>query len=94
MLKSLMLAAVVAVGLMFGAAGTAEAGGPHYRGGHGHHHHHHHRHHGYYQHRGYHNHYYRSPYSYRSYRYAPRPAYYRGNGIYYGSPGFSFGIRF
>ncbi len=93
MLKSLMLAAVVAVGLMFGAAGTAEAGGPHYRGGHGHHHHHH-RHHGYYQHRGYHNHYYRSPYSYRSYRYAPRPAYYRGNGIYYGSPGFSFGIRF
>jgi len=90
-MKSLLIAAVVAVGLMFGTAATAEAGGPRYDRGH--HHHHHHRHHGYHHRPSYHRHYYPSPYRYRSYNYY-RPNYYRGNGFYYGSPGFSFGIRF
>ncbi|MBA2116613.1 hypothetical protein [Bremerella alba] len=92
-MKSLLLAAVVAVGMMFGAAATAEAGGPRYdRGHHGHHHGHHGRHPGY-RHQNYHRHYHPSPYRYRSYNYYGRPNY-RSNGFYYGSPGFSFGIRF
>ncbi len=96
-MKSLMFAAIVAVGLMVGgAASTAEAGGPHR--GHGHHGHHGHYYggHGHGYHHSYHRGYYHSPNRYRSYNYY-RPNYYRGyrgNGIYYGSPGFSFGIRF
>ena len=101
-MKSLLLAAIVTAGLMFGAASTAEAGGPH----HGHHGHHvHHRHHGHYNyHRGHgHPHVYRSYYRpsyygrsyYRpSYRYYRPYPYYGGSGIQINGRGFNFGVRF
>ena len=103
-MKSLLLAAVVATGLMFGAASSAEAGGPHHGhhgGHHGHHGHHsyHHGHHGHGYYGGHRSHYgpsvYRSYYgpSYRVYR--PSPYHYnRGGGFYINGRGFNFGVRF
>ncbi|PQO28156.1 hypothetical protein [Blastopirellula marina] len=107
-MKSLLIAAVVAAGLMFGAASSAEAGGPH----HGHHgnHGHYHSYYGpgpgrvsvsrsYYRPPHYGPVYQLPPYYGRSY-YNPGYGYYNsyryygGSGIQVNGRGFNFGIRF
>jgi len=96
-MRSMILAAIVAVGLALSTGvSSADAGGPRYDRGHrGHHSHYHHYHYRgpsrYYRHSYYAPRYYRPP-AYRSYYY--RPNYYRGSGVYFGGRNFSIGIGF